>query len=83
MIFMLSHAYMAILSPTQHILDHKTPIGHKPCIGEMWIVDIYAAMEVDLMVLINLEPLRIDKSICKAAGTRSGDLEYWKSRQTL
>jgi hypothetical protein len=41
MIFMLSYAYMAILSPTQHILDHKTPIGHKPYVGEMWIVDMW------------------------------------------
>ena len=41
MIFMLPYAYMVILNPNKRFLHLKTPIGHKPYDGAMWIVDMW------------------------------------------
>ena len=37
---MLPYAYKVIWSPTKRFLGLKTPIGHKPMHGGMWIVDM-------------------------------------------
>ena len=40
MFLMLPCAYMTIWSPTKRFLGFKTPIGHTPLDGGMWIVDM-------------------------------------------